>query len=222
MGTAIMQSLRKIAVASFITTALCVQCCADEAVKVLIKPSADGDTGTMHYAEAVELRMGDGIPALIKTDVKRDQLAPEEILLTKKIGPNLAMVFGFSSWGGGNQTLHAIIVKYSDHKTEITDHLKMTVRRGDGGFLWSSEGELFLVKPTERNGDGDVFLESSRTTVKYAGIKAVKFSKAPKNATFLGGPSWMPKHDVSSKPDVLIPISKGRFDLSVFFSSFPS
>jgi hypothetical protein len=197
----------------FITTASDPQIFAGDEPLISIKPASD-DTGTMHYAEVQELRQGEGLPAVIKTDVERGILAPEKVLLSKKISTTESIIFGFSSLGGGNETLHAILIKYDKQRTQISDHLQMHVRRGAGGFLWSNEGELFLVTPSERLDDEDVFLESSRIVLKYGPFKSFKLGDEPKNAIFIGSP--MSPREPIHQSAALIPIANGCFDLSVF------
>lgn len=201
---------------------------ADEAVNIIAKDSGE-NTGTMHYSKSVEFRMGDGFPAVIKSNVESggDVIAPCGQFLTKRMGKQLVAAFGWSSWGGGTENYHVILLRHTSKGTQITDQLLMTVRRGAGGFIWSDKNRLSVLKPAEFGhvADSDPFLVSSFGKVTYGQIRHLNFVPVSNTGTWIHFDSGIYSMTATPLSDgsppfyrtlgtmVTIEIVNGRFDL---------
>jgi len=101
-------------------------------------------TGTMHYADELRLGAGDSAVLALKTDVARGKLIPLP-------GPQYdiddthVLLLGWSSYGGGMQTLHAMLLQVGNGGVKLHRELTLTAarmaaplivrRNGPGQFL---------------------------------------------------------------------------------------
>jgi len=97
------------------------------------------DTGTMHYAERVEIGGGGRRPLVLRTDVEKGVSAP---LIDRQIELDATrhLLLGWSSRGGGMQTIHALLVERGPAAFVLRDHLRITTGRGSAGVLVVNRG----------------------------------------------------------------------------------
>ncbi len=106
-----------------------------------------GDTGNTHYAESVEIACGGKQPLVLKTDMEAGVLAP---LMGREesAGSGSALLLGWSSWGGGMQTVHALLVRAGAERVALADRLDFTTDRSSAGILVLRRGgKLWLGIP---------------------------------------------------------------------------
>lgn len=170
---------------------------AEDAPKVDIKliPS-EADTGTMHYSNSVEVKLGPGRPAILGSSVEKGYLAPSYFFKTEITAPDSAILFGYSSWGSGTETIHVILVKRYDTNTVVTDHLRLTTRRGECGVFYTKEGWLFVAVPSEKLENEEKFLQTRSAVIRYDKLKTLKTFPVPKNA------QPIPYSPIGGKPNV--------------------
>lgn len=102
-----------------------------------------GDTGTMDYAEQVQLQVP-GLPSWTqKVDVERGELPP---LLRRRVraGANRELLLGWSSFGGGRQTMVAWLVTWAGG-VRLVDELRVVQPRGNALLLARKRGGTLQV-----------------------------------------------------------------------------
>ena len=144
------------------------------AVTVSVEPTL-GDTGTLHFSKSIKLKMDDGAPLVIQTNVEKGVFAPNAILFSKKIAKDLAVVVGESSTGAGSDTLEVFLIAVVDDLTVVKDHMAINVPRGDGWLVWSENGYFLVVRPRRQLEEDDIFIEAKSFAVKYVDLEHLKF-----------------------------------------------
>ena len=100
-----------------------------------IKRVSSGDeTGTCHFDDRVEIRAGQREPLVFITDMEKGELAPI-IGRQLSIGPDHGLLLGWSSWGGGMETFHALLVFKSETRVVLKDRMTVTASRSDSGLI---------------------------------------------------------------------------------------
>jgi hypothetical protein len=116
-----------------------------------------GDTGNTHYAERLEVASGRGRRLVLETDMEAGVLAP---LIDRQVrlGPGWALLLGWSSWGGGMQTVQALVVSAGSEGVTLQDRLRFTTDRPSAGVLlvtrWN-EVRIGLPEPGKQVKDPD-------------------------------------------------------------------
>jgi len=96
-------------------------------------------TGTMHYADELRLSVGASAPLLLKTDSGGGKLIPVP-------GPQYAvddthvLLLGWSSFGGGMQTLHALLLHVENDTITLQCELTLTMARDASAFIVRRDG----------------------------------------------------------------------------------
>jgi hypothetical protein len=78
-------------------------------LKVEIAAPAQGSTGTMHYADELRLSAGRSGPLILKSELSSGKLIPLPGP-QYRIDDSHVLLLGWSSHGGGMQTIHALLV----------------------------------------------------------------------------------------------------------------
>ncbi len=173
------------------------------------------DTGTMHYAERVEIRAGRGQAIVLKTDVEKGVLAP---LIEKQVGagPKHTLLLGWTSWGGGMQTIHALLVERTDAGVVLHDQLAVTTgRRSAGVFVATKGAEPRIGIPEPRKGihrPSDWKISFGGKTLDLKAIRALPYAAEgiPRDALHYGPPFH--RRTIPPKSRVVwFTIEKGKF-----------
>ena len=108
------------------------------------------DSGTMHYAEQIRLAVPGAAPWLRRADLEHGFLPP---LLRRRAraGPGRDLLLGWSSSGGGGQTMVAWLVAEAGAR-RLIDELVVQDRRGDALLLLRRrDGALQVGVPAPRD-----------------------------------------------------------------------
>src|SRR5258708_2566967 len=84
-------------------------------------------TGTTHYADELRLSVGASVPLVLKT-----QLGGKLIPLPGpqyRIDDSHVVLLGWSSYGGGMQTIHALLAHLEDGRITLQRELTLTTSR---------------------------------------------------------------------------------------------
>ena len=110
-----------------------------------------GSTGTSHYADALRLRVADG-PALILKSQGDGALLPLPGPQFP-LGENHVLLLGWSSGGGGMETIHALLLKIDGGKPTLQHSLTLTggpqSRRRAPGARRGGPGAILLGIPEQ-------------------------------------------------------------------------
>jgi hypothetical protein len=101
-----------------------------------------GETGQYHYVDELRLSVGSSAPAVLRTSLEGDDLAPIPGP-QYPLGDNHVLLLGWSSTGGGAETLHAMVFEIAPAGVQLRRHLTMTRDR------WSSLLVVRRVAPAE-------------------------------------------------------------------------
>jgi hypothetical protein len=96
--------------------------------------SSAGDTGTYHYVDELRLSVGGSAPLMLRSDVKNDRLVPIPGP-QYPIGDEHVLLLGWSSYGGGMETIHALLLHVEDHRVILHRELLLTTARTDSVLL---------------------------------------------------------------------------------------
>src|SRR5262245_40375226 len=116
----------------------------------------DEATGTMHGAERVAI----GLPGVEPIVFEREPGDPDDLDIGYPIydhqiaiSPTRYLVFGWSSTGGSNHTLHAMLIERRAKRLTMVDSLSVTGRRD----------EMMLVRKTASGARIGIFAPERRT-----------------------------------------------------------
>jgi hypothetical protein len=96
-------------------------------------------TGTMHYADELRLSAGASAPLALKTDPGGGKLIPVP-------GPQYpvddthVLLLGWSSYGGGMQTLHALLLHLENGNVALQRELTLTTARTVSALIVRRDG----------------------------------------------------------------------------------
>jgi len=94
-----------------------------------------GATGTYHYVDELRLSAGpSGAPLVLRSDLEHDVLAPIPGP-QYPLGDRHVLLLGWSSTGGGAETLHALVLEVTPAGLRLRRHLTMTRDRGSSLLL---------------------------------------------------------------------------------------
>jgi len=93
------------------------------------------DTGTMHYWEKLTLSLPGVKPIVLTTDVGGGALAPI-VQQQFRLKDGRYLVLGWSSWGGGMQTGHALLIERTPDALKLVDELRVTQSRAEAGLIF--------------------------------------------------------------------------------------
>jgi hypothetical protein len=96
----------------------------------------DKDGGTMHYASVLTIRLRGAKPLVMKSDVNTGGgvMAPLPNWW-HRLDNSTFLVLGWSSWGGGMQTNHALLIAKVRDSLKLVDELEVETDRGSAGLL---------------------------------------------------------------------------------------
>lgn len=101
--------------------------------------SEPGDTGTMHYVDELSVGVGDATPLILASDVGGGVLRPVPGP-QYSVGDNDVVLLGWSSWGGGMQTVHAMLFHVDGKRVALRGELTFTGGRRETGFVMRRDG----------------------------------------------------------------------------------
>ncbi len=108
-------------------------------------------TGTMHFAERVEIYSGQYQPlVLVMNETDEFQELIPIIDRQIEVEPSIYLLLGWSSYGSGMQTQEAFLVRWSGERISLIDRLTMNSDRPSGFFLLDAtpgEFAIGIVKP---------------------------------------------------------------------------
>jgi hypothetical protein len=111
-----------------------------------------GETGTYHYVQELRLRAGQSAPLVLRTSLEHDVLAPIPGP-QYPLGDRHVLLMGWSSTGGGTETLHAMVLEVAPAGVRLRRHLTMTRNRGNSVLfvrrVAPAEVLLGLLEPAE-------------------------------------------------------------------------
>lgn len=123
-----------------------------QAEKIKVDMTFSEDGGTMHYAERLKLSLPGARSLVMKTDVEHGQLAPiVQMQFPLKDGRHLLL--GWTSWGGGMQTEHALIVEKKGAVLRLVDELVVQHGRGSPRIVFRTAPEAPAIGVFEPKGD---------------------------------------------------------------------
>ena len=140
---------------------------------------SQADTGTMHYAERLEVFSGRGRPLVFVTDVEKGVLAP---LVERQVpvAPRHFLLLGWSSWGGGMETVQALLVRADPGGVVLRDRLELTTDRASAGVLLRTDGgrvRIGIPRPAERvHAPEDWELSVAGRMLDLAGIRSLRYA----------------------------------------------
>ena len=107
-------------------------------LKVEVAAPAPGSSGTMHFVDELRLSVGASAPLVLKTD-------PGGILIPipgpqYPIDDTHILLLGWSSYGGGMQTIHALLVLVDNGNVTLQRELKLTTARTASVLIVRREG----------------------------------------------------------------------------------
>jgi len=174
------------------------------------------ETGNMHYAERVVIRAGRGRAVVIKTDMEKGVLAP---LIEKQVGagPKRTLLLGWTSWGGGMLTIHALLVERSDAGVVLRDRLAIrTGRRSAGVFLVTGKTGPRIGLPEPRkdvHSPSDWKISFGAKTLDLKAIRALPYAAArnPVPGTLYYCPPFHGRRIPPKSRIVWFTVEKGKF-----------
>jgi len=147
-------------------------------------------SGTMHFADELRLSVGDFAPLVLKTDVGGGKLIPIPGPQYRIDGRHV-LLLGWSSHGGGMQTLHAMLLRVDSGNVTLQRELMLTaartasaliVRRGGPDQIRLGIGEL--PDRMWKEGDWQLLLgPDSEQRLDVGGIRKLAFVAEQKRDT---------------------------------------
>lgn len=96
-------------------------------LKVEVAAPAPGSSGTMHFVDEMRLSVGASAPLVLKTDpgTKLIPIPGPQF----QIDDTHILLLGWSSYGGGMQTIHALLVQVENDRVTLQRELTLTTAR---------------------------------------------------------------------------------------------
>jgi len=148
-----------------------------------ISSFATEDTGTMHYAEKIEISFMDKQPITIVSDRARGVLAP---IIDNQffLSGSRHLVLGWTSRGGGMQTTHALLVDTAGVSLRLVDTLEIRTDRSSSGFvvdLQKRSPRFGILRPNETqvHNPGEWQLRMTRTNMMFEAIPRLPYECVP-------------------------------------------
>jgi hypothetical protein len=159
---------------------------ADAVLKVEAAAPAPGSTGTMHFVDELRLSAGHSAPLILKSD-------PSGTLIPipgpqYQIDDSHVVLLGWSSYGGGMQTIHALLVQVENNRVTLQRELTLTTARTASVLIVRrddpNEIRLGVGEPAGRLPDEDdwllVFGPDSDQRLNIAQIRKLAFATEAK------------------------------------------
>jgi len=108
-------------------------------LKVETAAPAPGNTGTTHVVDELRLSAGGSTPLILKSEPARSKLIPIP-------GPQYpvddthVLLLGWSSFGGGMQTLHALLLHVENDAVTLQRELTLTMARNASALIVRRDG----------------------------------------------------------------------------------
>jgi hypothetical protein len=135
----------------------------------------------MHYAGRLVISDGEREEIVILADVEAGVLAP---IVHRQLALSHShhLLLGWSSRGGGMQTIQALLVGSEGERLLVSDWLKLTTGRASSGvFVARTDAgcRLGIPEPPERVHNADSWeLSAGGKKLDLKGIRALQFSRA--------------------------------------------
>jgi len=128
------------AVASLFLAAIAMSMSATAAtLDVVISAPAAHSTGTYHYVDALRLSVHGATPLILESDVEHDHLVPIPGP-QYAIGDDRVLLLGWSSFGSGMQTIHALLLRIEKDAVSLQQELVYTTDRNHAALLVRRNG----------------------------------------------------------------------------------
>lgn len=98
-----------------------------------------GNTGTMHHVDEIRVSVGDTAPLILASDIGRGVVRPIPGP-QYSIGDSDVLLIGWSSQGGGMQTVHALLFHIDGSSAALHGELTFTGDRRQTGFVMRRDG----------------------------------------------------------------------------------
>jgi len=197
---------------------------ADAILKVEAAVPAPGSTGTMHFVDELRLSVGSSAPLILKSEPASGKLIPIPGP-QYRIDDSHVLLLGWSSCGGGMQTIHALLVQLNNGKLALQRELTLTTARTASLLIVRHDGpneiHLGVGEPAARMlSDGDwllAFGPDNDQRLDIAQIRKLAFAARQKreadtlyappfqNARFPARVAWL-----SVSADGFAPMTGGR------------
>lgn len=143
-----------------------------------VRSTFSGDeTGTMHYAERVTLRVGTGAPVELVSDIEASTLAPI-VQQAHDLG-GAFLVLGWASWGGGAQTNSALIVDARGcDGLRLVERLDAVSSRARAGLLVGAGGAAVGVPLYPEAEAAEFVLTVGQRRLSMADLRALPATRA--------------------------------------------
>jgi hypothetical protein len=106
-------------------------------VKVVSPPA--GSTGTSHYVDELRLSVGGSAPLILRSDLDTGRLIPIPGP-QYTVGDEHLLLLGWSSYGSGMQTIHALLLRVANDLVILQRELELTTSRLESALLIRRDG----------------------------------------------------------------------------------
>jgi hypothetical protein len=160
---------------------------ADTVLKVEAAAPAPGSSGTMHFVDELRLSAGSSAPLVLKSEPAGGKLIPVPGP-QYRIDDSHILLLGWSSYGGGMQTIHALLVQVDNGNVTLQHELMLTAARTASALIVRRDGpndiRLGVGEPATRMpSETDwllVFGPDSDQRLDMAQIRKLAFAAEPK------------------------------------------
>jgi hypothetical protein len=111
---------------------------ADNVLKVEAAAPAPGSSGTMHFVDELRLSVGNSAPLILKSEPGGKLIpipGPQY-----RIDDSHVLLLGWSSYGGGMQTIHALLVQVDNGNVTLQRELTLTAARTASALIVRRDG----------------------------------------------------------------------------------
>jgi hypothetical protein len=126
---------------------------ADAVLKVEAAAPVPGSSGTMHFVDELRLSVGSSAPLILKSESASGKLIPVPGP-QYRIDDSHILLLGWSSYGGGMQTIHALLVQVDNGTVTLQRELMLTAARTASALIVRRDGlseiRLGVGEPTIR------------------------------------------------------------------------
>ncbi|HVT17312.1 MAG TPA: hypothetical protein VHQ90_14180 [Thermoanaerobaculia bacterium] len=109
-----------------------------------------GSTGTLHFAPELRLSVGSSAPLILRSDLETGRLVPIPGP-QYPIGDHHVLLLGWSSYGSGMETIHALLLHVENDRVILQRELALTTDRSSSALLIRRDGlDTILLGIPER------------------------------------------------------------------------
>jgi hypothetical protein len=171
---------------------------ADVVLKIEAAAPAPGSSGTMHFVNELRLSAGSSAPLILKSEPAGGKLIPIPGP-QYRIDDSHVLLLGWSSYGGGMQTIHALLVQVDNGNVTLQRELTLTAARTASALIVRRDGpndiRLGVGEPAARmSNETDwllVFGPDSDQRLDMAQIRKLAFAaEAKREADILYAPPF--------------------------------